>query len=185
MELDPQEKSRAWWGGTIKGAVKGLLVGLAIGAASALFLQFALIPMVSALGLPSIAHAFGSFLTLTPHIAGSFTATGTVLGSAFSMVPLAIFSGVTGMVANIFGSGADAVHALEQQKSNERQRLQEAKILELTGREQALEQQLEQPADRPQSRAVQQILANGPRQATSFAEAEAARINAPSGPTIH
>jgi hypothetical protein len=165
MELDPAVKSHVWWKGTIKGAVKGLLSGLVIGAASAILLQFVLIPM-----FPVIGPAFAGFLTLTPALVASHTA-------AFSAIPLAIFSGLSGMIGAAIGSGRAAVAAYKQDTEH---KMNEAAIGELAQREQMLEAAVTQP-----SRSVQSILASGPRQRDSFSAAEEARSAEAATPTIH
>ncbi len=172
MKLDPKEASRVWWGGTIKGAVRGLLAGLVIGAASALLLQFALIPV-----LPAIGEAFASFLTLTPGLASGW-AGGVVPAASFSTIPLAIFSGVTGLIANAFASGKAAVNDYREQKLHQ---FQESKLRELEGREQMVEQVLT-----TSSPSVQALLEQGPRNHSSFVDAETQRAqNSPSSPSIH
>ena len=178
MELDPQEKSRAWWHGTWKGAAKGLLVGLAVGAATALMLHFVLIPVLPLIGLPSIANAFAGFLTLSPGLVSGW-AGGVVPTAFFSTVPLAIFSGVSGMIGNMLSGGAAAVSALEQKKQLQWQQTQDGKIAQLESREPSVQTTL----TLPRSRAVKSIIAQGPRQTVSFADTETAR--AIDAPTIH
>ncbi len=180
MELTPQEKSRVWWSGTIKGAVKGLLVGLAIGAVSALVLQFALIPLLPALGLPSIAEAFAGFLTLSPASAATW-AGGVVPLSAFSMIPLAIFSGVSAMIGNAFASGNQAVAAYQEEKTH---LLQAVKINQLEGREQMVEQTVARSF--APSHNLQAGLSDTPRTSISAADAQISRLqNAPSSLSLH
>ena len=94
MDLTPQEKSRAWWKGTLMGAAKGLAVGLAVGAASALLLELVL-P-----SFPVIYNVFKSFLMMSP-AAGA--------PPVFSVVPLAIFSGVSGLIGGLFSGGSNNV----------------------------------------------------------------------------
>ena len=159
MELSPQETSRVWWRGTIKGALKGLLIGAVIGAATALTLSGAGI----------------LFEPLIPVFSGFITMSG-----GFSMVPLAVSSGVSGMLANVFHSGDAAVNAYHQERHNAWQQQQDAKLNQLEGREQALEEHVSK-----QSTVTNGILARGARNTASFTEAETARQNAPTSPTIH
>src|SRR5262249_46992440 len=139
MELDHETKRRVWWQGTIKGAVRGLFFGLIAGAATALILQFALIPL-----FPVIGPAFAGFLTLSPGVAGA----------AFSPVPLAIFSGLSGMLGNALANGKIACNAYKQEVEH---RMNEERIDAIEVREQALEQTI------TPSHAVRQALAKGPR----------------------
>jgi hypothetical protein len=170
MEQEGQSRSAVWWAATLKGAVTGLATGLAIGVASALLLQFALIPL-----MPSIGAVFAGFLTLTPAAAASWG--GVVPLASFSVVPLAIFSGLSGMLGNMIGSGNRAIAAKEQEYAS---REHERKLHVLEGRTQLLEQEV------APSRAVQQILARGGHTHAGFAVAEAARAEArPTSPTLH
>lgn len=176
MDVSPEKLSSVWWKGTLKGGVKGLLVGLLVGAAAAVTLQFVLIPLLPAIGLPAIAEAFAGFLTLTPSAAAGW-AGGVVPLASFSAIPLAIFSGVSGMLGNLLGSGSDAVNAYKQDVEH---RMNEARISQIESREIALEQSM--PVT---SRGLQRIIAAGPRHATSFRDAEEQRAQAPTSPTIH
>lgn len=170
MELTPQERSHVWWSGTIKGAVKGALIGLAIGAASALLLQFALIPL-----FPSIAEVFAGFLTLTPSVAATWV-NGVVPAAAFSTIPLAIFSGVSGLCAAVFSAGEQAVAAYKEQKEHA---LQDVKIAQIAN----------QPAitrAASPSYNLQADLSRTPGTKISAAEAEISRLqNAPTSRALH
>ena len=152
------------------------MVGLLVGAAAAITLQFVLIPLLPAIGLPSIAEAFAGFLTLNPSAVAGW-AGGIVPLASFSAIPLAIFSGVSGMLGNLLGSGNDAVNAYKQDVEH---RMNEARISQIESREMALEQTLISPA-----RGIQKIIAAGPRTANSFRDAEEQRVQAPTTPTIH
>ena len=176
MDISPEKLSNVWWKGTLKGGLKGLAVGLLVGAAAALTLQFVLIPLLPAIGLPSIAEAFAGFLTLTPSAAAGW-AGGVVPLASFSAIPLAIFSGVSGMLGNLLGSGNDAVNAYKQDVEH---RMNEMRISQIESREMALEHIMPLP-----SRSVQKIIAAGPRSATSFQNAEEQRAQTPTPPNIH
>lgn len=159
MNLDPKEKSHAWWAGTLKGAIKGLLIGAAVGVVTA----FALSGLIGA--FPVLEPVFSAFITME---------------GGFSAVPLAIFSGVSAMLTNAFTGGNASVAALQAQKS---ELIHQEKITALEGREQQLEQAI---TTGPKSVAVQSILARGGRdEAASFAEAETERQLAPSTRTLH
>ncbi|MBX9727266.1 MAG: hypothetical protein K2X09_08370 [Rickettsiales bacterium] len=171
MDTSPEKLSNVWWKGTLKGGLKGLMVGLLVGAAAALTLQFVLIPL-----FPAIAEAFAGFLTLTPSAAAGW-AGGVVPLASFSAIPLAIFSGVSGMLGNLLGSGNDAVNAYKQDVEH---RMNEMRISQIESREMALEQIIPSP-----SRSVQKIIAAGPRNTASFQSAEEQRAQTPTTPTIH
>ncbi len=171
MELTPQEKSRVWWSGTIKGAVKGALMGLAIGVASALLLQFALIPL-----LPSLGPVFGAFLTMTPSAAATWVG-GIAPLSAFSTIPLAVFSGLSGLFSGVFSSGEQAVTAYKEQKEHA---LQDMKLAQIEGRGQAVSY-----ATAP-AHNLQSGLSSTPGTRISAAEAEISRLqNAPTSLSLH
>ena len=161
MKLDPAEKSRVWWHGALKGMLKGAAVGLVIGVGAALVIWGAAVAFPS-LGL---ASAFSGFLF------------NNAAGAALSvnLVPFAAFNIAFGMIGGLCSGGNAAVHAYHQQKHNLRD---EAKLVELDGRMQQLEQAI------APSRTVSEIIARGPK--PSFAEAETARQeNALSAPTFH
>jgi hypothetical protein len=162
MDLDPTEKSRVWWSGTLKGATKGLLMGIAIGVGSALLLQFAILPALSSVGFSAVSQIFTGFL---------------MPGGSFSPFSLAIFSGVSGLMGGLLGGGNAAVAAHHSQKY---QQFQEAKIHELEGREQLVEQAITKTP-----RIAQSILAGGQRNMDSFAEAELARQQNTTAQILH
>jgi hypothetical protein len=159
MDVSPETLSNVWWKGTLKGGVKGLLVGLLVGTAAAVTLQFALIPLLPAIGLPAIAEAFAGFLTLTPSAAAGW-AGGIVPLASFSAIPLAIFSGVSGMLGNLLGSGNDAVNAYKQDVEH---RMNEERISRIESREIALEQSFTGA-----SPAIKSIVNNGPRSRSTY-----------------
>jgi hypothetical protein len=166
MELTPQERSQVWWRGTIKGAVKGALIGIAAGVAAALLLEFALIPLFSELG-----PVFNAFLTMTPGVSGA----------AFSTIPLAIFSGVSGLFGAMFTAGDQAVAAYKEQKEHA---LQDMKLAQVEGREQMVEQVVSRAMAQPHN--LQAGLSNTPGTRISAAEAEISRLqNAPSSLSLH
>ena len=145
MELTPQEKSRHWWKGTLIGAVKGLTIGLAVGAASALLLSMVL-P-----SFPALQNVFQSFLTM---------------GGEFSVIPLAVFSGVSGLISGVFTGGSSGITAYHQDRHNRMQMHQDQKLNELGGKVQKLEQAM------PVNRTVQTILSKGNAKDQRFAETE-------------
>ena len=166
MELDAREKSHIWWKGTLKGAAKGLLVGLAVGAVSALLLQFAIFP-----ALIAIAPTFGTGL------AGVFSGFMSLHG-AFSIAPLSVFSGISGLAGNLFSSGNLAVAQHQQMLDHQHN---DNRVAALERRELALERAV------TPSRSVRDILARGGRAQGSFQSAEDSRsADAPDRlPTIH
>lgn len=153
--------------GFFAGALKGALVGVAIGAAAAVALQFVLLPGLALIpGVAGITQVFAGFLTLTPGAAGA----------VFSPVPLMAFNGV---LSSLMGAYQGMQAAASDHAHQQHEQQQEARIGRLEGRGQMLEHAVPQ-----HSRAVESILARGPRAQGSHAEAEEHRE--PSrGPTIH
>jgi len=174
MELNQQDLSNVWWKGALTGAAKGIVQGLLLGALAGL----ALYAGVAALGAAGfvgaangLAGAFGSFI-----YAGS-SATGFTFATAFNPTVIIIFNTVLTSIGNFITGGASAVDAYKQDAN---QRMNEARISQIESREMALEQTIASP-----SRSLQKIIAAGPRNATSFRDAQEQREQTSMTPTIH
>ena len=153
-----QLTSSTWWRGALKSAAVNLAAGVAIGLVSAAAIYW-LVPS-TLLGY-SMAGVV-SFVTA---------------GEAFSPLPLMAFNGIISSAVGLFTGGSAAVAAERQRTATERT---ENKLMDLDGRTQTLEQTVSP------SRATQKILAQGPRNAGNFRDAEDARAAAASStPTIH
>lgn len=164
--MEKASSSAVWWRGAITGALKAVPLGLAIGLGAAALLAFVAIPLV-----PTLAPIVGSFLTFSGAPA---LLTIPTTAMHFFPVPLLFFNTAITMAANFISGGDQAVAQERQQRDHSRN---EARIGQLEARTQEL-------APAPEtSRAVQAILAQGPR--SSHMQAEQARSQAPSQPTLH
>ncbi len=159
---DAQTLSKVWWRGTLNGAVKGLLVGAFVGLLASVVLQFAIIPLVTSVGYGFAVQGLSGFLAP---------------GGSFFPLSMMLFSGASTMIGGFLNGGTTA---LKERNSQSRQQFQEAKIQELEGREQTLEQAI---TTRPNI--AQTILAQGPRHQHSFVAAEEARATTHESPTLH
>jgi hypothetical protein len=185
MELDPQTVSSVWWKGALGGALKGIPQGLLLGV-----IGFGVLVVgtyaLAAFGVTGLAatmmHGLGGFL-FTEAGAASISA-GIAAGSAsgfslaaLSPIPFIALNTVLTIAGNFLTSGQSAVNAYKQDVEH---RMNDARITAIESREQMLEEVV------TPSRAVQKILAQGPRNKGSFAAAEAEReASAPASPTIH
>lgn len=154
MEFTAKERNAIYWGGAISGAIKGVPLGLITGFVAASLLAFVVLPLA-----PALAPIFTSFLT-TPGI-----------GLGFFPLPLMLFNTAITSAASFFTGGHQAVAQAMQDKQNA---YLDAKLMQVAGREQYLEQAVSQhmttgmhhthanaPLTSP--RHVQKILEEGPR----------------------
>ncbi len=183
MELDQQTVGKVWWKGALEGAVKGIPQGIMLGAIGAALL-FGGLYALGALGgmgvASSLAASFGTFLFSTGAATNAVAAGSTLAHfslAVFNPLPIIALNTILTSVGNFLTGGDIAVNAYKQDVEH---RMNEARITQIEGRELTLQQQMQ-----AQSRTIQNILAQGPRGATSFSKAEEERKELPADRTIH
>lgn len=153
MEIDGRTKSQVWWGGAIKSALKGIPQGILLGIGGALLLW----------GLAVAFPALGLFTVFE-----GFLFAGTATNIALNPIGfIALNTALT--IAGNFLLGGD--QAVAEYKGKVDHLHNEARISQLEGREQMVEQALG-----AQSQSVQRILAQGPRAQGSHVAAEEIRV---------
>ena len=173
MELTAKEQNSIYWRGAIDGAIKGIPQGILLGVIG-FGLLVGSIYAVQAIGLAGVTtwmmNGLGGFLFQQGSYTVAATAGTAVIPPAFNLaalspLPFIALNAVLTIVGNFLTGGTQAVAEAKQQKQND---YLDAKLMQVEGREQQIEQVVSRrlvhehtPAPTP--RHVQHILEEGPR----------------------